>query len=71
MAKSKVTFISSLILSVDSLWEEKILGLSPGIRGISAATLNNVFGKNMYGQIKKMVKFFNKDFPMDVIKIKK
>lgn len=52
----------------DSLWEREILGLPPGIRGIGAATLNNVFGKNFFKGLKKIAIFLSPGFGIEVVR---
>ena len=52
----------------DSLQEKRILGLPPGIRGISAAILNNVFGRNFFKSFKRLGKLLNPGFGIEVIR---
>jgi radical SAM protein with 4Fe4S-binding SPASM domain len=54
----------------DSLWDENILGLPPGIRGISALTFSNIFGKSCLSLLKLMAGYFSPEFAMRVIKKK-
>ena len=51
----------------DSLWEKRILGLPAGIRGVTATVFANVFGNHFYKKLKKVAKFLNKDFSMEII----
>lgn len=51
----------------DSLWEEAILGLPAGIRGISAITISYIFGKTFFALFKKLAQFLNPNFAMEVI----
>jgi len=51
----------------DSLWDSRILSLPPGIRGISATTLNIAFGKNFFNFLKKFAKRINSDFAIEVL----
>lgn len=54
--------------SCDSLWEKQILGLPAGIRGISAAVVGNIFGKNFFEFFKKTAKIINPDFAIKIEK---
>lgn len=51
----------------DSLWSESILGLPPGIRGISALTFSHVFGYSNIKSFKKIAKRMNPRFVMKPI----
>ncbi|MBT5502732.1 radical SAM protein [Candidatus Falkowbacteria bacterium] len=50
----------------DSIWEKQILSFPAGMRGIFASTLNSIFHYNFYKPLKKIAKFVNKDFAMNV-----
>lgn len=51
----------------DSLWEKRIFGIPAGLRGVIAITTSNIFGKNYFKSLKKIAKFLNKDFAMEII----
>jgi len=48
----------------DSLWSERILGLPPGIRGVSGLALSNVFGYGAIMTLKKIAEKINSGFVM-------
>jgi len=51
----------------DSLWEKKVLGLPSGMRGIDASVINNIFKVNFLNFFKKLSKFVNPDFFLEVV----
>jgi len=55
----------------DALWDQRILTLPSGIRGISVTTLSNVVGKNMFGFFKRVAKILDPNFAMEVLSKKK
>jgi len=52
----------------DAIWEKRVLGLPSGMRGIVAITVSNIFGANLLKIIKRIVKFIDRDFVMNVLK---
>ncbi len=58
---------NSYCQNCDSLWEKTILGMPSGLRGVIATTIGNILGKNYFRIFKKIAKFFNKDFSMEII----
>jgi radical SAM protein with 4Fe4S-binding SPASM domain len=52
----------------DSLWSECILGLPPGIRGVSAFVISNIFGFTSIKILKRMAEKINSRFVMRSIK---
>ncbi len=58
---------NSFCQSCDSLWEKRILGMPSGLRGVVITSIGNVFGKNYFRLFKKIAKFINKDFAMEII----
>lgn len=58
---------NSFCQSCDSLWEKRILGMPSGLRGVVITTVGNVLGKNYFRLFKKIAKFLNKDFAMEII----
>lgn len=53
--------------SCDALWDQPILGLSSGIRGICAITMNTVLGFDTLRFFKTIAKFINPSFAMEVL----
>lgn len=55
----------------DGLWSERILGLPPGIRGISSLTLSSIFSYSAMMIFKKMAEKINSRFVMKSLDNKK
>lgn len=53
----------------DSLWEPKIIGLPSGLRGIVAATISSLTGKDVFFWLKKTARLINPKFSMKVITV--
>lgn len=51
----------------DSLWEKRMFGFPPGIRGISISVVNSIFGVNLFGILKKIAIKINPSFSMEVV----
>jgi radical SAM protein with 4Fe4S-binding SPASM domain len=67
MIKQSYSKYNDYCQNCDSLWEKRILGLPAGIRGVTAVSFSNIFGKNFLGLFKKMAKKINQDFAMKII----
>ena len=52
----------------DALWDAKILGLPSGIRGTSTLAVNNVFGGNYFSTFKRLAKYLEPNFAMEIVK---
>lgn len=67
MIKQSYLKNNSYCRNCDSLWEKRIIGMPSGLRGVITITVCNILGKNYFKIFKKIAKYLNKDFPMEIV----
>lgn len=68
MLEQKYQKFNKNCVACDSLWEKRMFGFPPGIRGICVSTLNSVLGVNFFALFKKVAKLVNPSFSMVEVK---